>query len=400
MRSHPGDAFAVGGHRDDAGPQMVAGQHGQALVMSGTVQRGSFTLGVDLVAAPGEVLAVLGPNGAGKSTLLRALSGLDALSSGSIRLGGLILDDAATDTFVPAQRRPVGLVFQNYRLFPHLNVRDNVAYAPRVQGSGRRAARATADTWLQRLDLTSLATRRPHEISGGQAQKVALARALAAEPAFLLLDEPLSALDAKTRLDVRAQLRSHLDQFTGPVVIITHDPLEAMIMADRLMVIENGLVVQQGTPAHVAAQPATQYVARLVGLNLYGGTLDPTTGQVDLTGGGTLTVTLDRDNPWPQQSADRSRRPVLVVLRPSAITIHTTQPAHASPRNVWKGTVTALEQLTDRVRIQVDATPPALVDVSGAAVADLALRPGRGVWLSAKATETDAYLDPGTRAMA
>jgi molybdate transport system ATP-binding protein len=400
MRPHPGDAFAVGGHRDDGGPQMVAGQHGQALVMSGTVQRGSFTLGVDLVAAPGEVLAVLGPNGAGKSTLLRALSGLDALSSGSIRLGGLILDDAATDTFVPAQRRPVGLVFQNYRLFPHLNVRDNVAYAPRAQGSSRRAARATADTWLQRLDLTALATRRPHEISGGQAQKVALARALAAEPAFLLLDEPLSALDAKTRLDVRAQLRSHLDQFTGPVVIITHDPLEAMIMADRLMVIENGRVVQQGTPAHVAAQPATQYVARLVGLNLYGGTLDPTTGQVDLIGGGTLTVTLGRDNPWPQQSADRSRRPVLVVLRPSAITIHTTQPAHASPRNVWKGTVTALEQLTDRVRIQVDATPPALVDVSGAAVADLALRPGSGVWLSAKATETDAYLDPGTHAMA
>jgi molybdate transport system ATP-binding protein len=152
---------------------MVAGQRGHELVMSGTVQRGSFTVGADLVAAPGEVLAVLGPNGAGKSTLLRALSGLDALSSGSIRLGGLILDDAATDTFVPAARRPVGLVFQDYRLFPHLDVRDNVAYAPRVQGSGRRAARAAADMWLQRLDLTSLATRHPHEISGGQAQKVA-----------------------------------------------------------------------------------------------------------------------------------------------------------------------------------------------------------------------------------
>src|SRR5450631_3024272 len=359
---------------DHGNCRMTANPGGEALVMSGTVERGSFRLEADLRAAPGEVLGVLGPNGAGKTTLLRALSGLEALTSGSIRLGGLTMDDVATDTFVPAQRRPVGLVFQNYRLFPHLNVRDNVAYAPRVQGSGRRAARATADTWLQRLDLA------------------ALARALAAEPAFLLLDEPLSALDAKSRLDVRAQLRSHLDQFTGPVVIITHDPLEAMIMADRLMVIENGLVVQQGTPAHVAAQPATQYVARLVGLNLYGGTLDPTTGKVDLTGGGTLIVTLSRDNPWPQQSADRSRRPVLVVLRPSAITIHTTQPAHASPRNVWKGFVTAHKATTDRVRIQVDATPPALVDVSGAAVADLALRPGRGVWLSAKATETDAYL--------
>src|SRR5450631_1174402 len=262
-----------------------------SLRMSGTVERGSFHLAVDLFVAPGEVLGVLGPNGAGKTTLLRALSGLEALSTGSIHLGPLTLDDAATDTFVPTQRRPVGLVFQSYRLFPHLDVRDNVAYAPRVQGAGRRQARATADTWLERLDLSALATRRPHQISGGQAQQVALARALAADPRFLLLDEPLSALDARTRLDVRARLRSHLEQFTGPVLIITHDPLEAMIMADRLLVIENGRVVQQGTPAQVAAQPATQYVAQLVGLNLYGGAVDPVNGIVHLTGGGTLFVT-------------------------------------------------------------------------------------------------------------
>src|SRR5664280_972772 len=372
---------------------MTANPSGQALVMSGTVQSGSFTLAADLVAAPGEVLAVLGPNGAGKSTLLRALSGLAELSSGSIRLGGLTLDDAATDTFVPAARRPVGLVFQNYRLFPHLDVRDNVAYAPRVQGAGRRRARAAADTWLERLDLTALATRRPHQISGGQAQRVALARALAADPRFLLLDEPLSALDAKTRLDVRAQLRSHLDEFAGPVVIITHDPLEAMIMADRLVVIENGRVVQQGSPAEVARQPATQYVARLVGLNLYTGTLEVATAVVSLDVGGTFTVTWGDDDPGASARTGQSTRPVLVVLRPSAITILTARPTQASPRNVWQGTVAALELLADRVRVQVDATPPALVDISAAAVADLALRPGTAVWLSAKATETEAYPD-------
>jgi molybdate transport system ATP-binding protein len=365
--------------------------------MSGTVERGSFNLEANLIAGPGEVLGVLGPNGAGKTTLLRALSGLDALSSGSIRLGALTLDDTDTDTFVPAERRPVGLVFQNYRLFPHLNVRDNIAYAPRVQGASRRLARSAADTWLQRLDLSALATRRPHEISGGQAQKVALARALAAEPRLLLLDEPLSALDAKTRLDVRAQLRNHIDQFTGPVLIITHDPLEAMIMADHLLVIENGRVVQQGTPAQVARQPATQYVARLVGLNLYTGTLDPATRDVSLDEGGTFTVTMGDDDSAPWQGAELTSRRVLVGLRPSAITIHTARPAHASPRNVWQGTVVSLELLADRVRIQVDAIPPALVDVSSAAVADLALRPGTGVWLSAKATETEAYPDPGTR---
>jgi molybdate transport system ATP-binding protein len=372
---------------------MTANPSGEALVMAGSVERGSFRLEADLRADPGEVLGILGPNGAGKTTLLRALSGLDPLTSGSISLGDLTLDDVATDTFVPAQRRPVGLVFQNYRLFPHLDVRDNVAYAPRVQGAGRRRARAAADTWLERLDLTALATRRPHQISGGQAQRVALARALAADPRFLLLDEPLSALDAKTRLDVRAQLRSHLDEFAGPVVIITHDPLEAMIMADRLVVIENGRVVQQGSPAEVARQPATQYVARLVGLNLYTGTLEVATAVVSLDVGGTFTVTWGDDDPGASARTGQSTRPVLVVLRPSAITILTARPTQASPRNVWQGTVAALELLADRVRVQVDATPPALVDISAAAVADLALRPGTAVWLSAKATETEAYPD-------
>jgi len=368
---------------------------GEALTMSGTVERGSFRLEADLRAAPGEVLGVLGPNGAGKTTLLRALSGLEALTTGSIHLGDLTLDDASTDTFVPAHHRPVGMVFQSYRLFPHLDVRDNVAYAPRVQGAGRRLARAAADTWLERLDLTALASRRPHQISGGQAQQVALARALAANPRFLLLDEPLSALDARTRLEVRAHLRHHLDQFAGPVLIITHDPLEAMIMADRLLVIENGRVVQQGSPAQVASQPATQYVARLVGLNLYAGTLDVATRRVDLDAGGTFTVTLSEDDPTASAPDGRSMRPVLVGLRPSSITLHTALPTHGSPRNVWKGTVTGLEQLTDRVRVQVDATPPALVDISAAAAADLALRPGTAVWLSAKATETEAYPDHG-----
>ena len=371
-------------------------QPGGALVMSGTVERGAFRLEADLTAPPGEVLGVLGPNGAGKTTLLRAISGLDALTSGSIRLGGLILDDAATDTFVTAQCRPVALVFQNYRLFPHLDVRDNVAYAPRVQGASRTQARAAADIWLERLDLTDLAARRPHQISGGQAQQVALARALAANPKLLLLDEPLSALDAQTRLDVRAQLRNHLKQFNGPVLIITHDPLEAMIMADRLLVIENGRVVQQGSPAQVARQPATQYVARLVGLNLYTGTLDPATHQVHLDDGGIFTVTMGDRGPTAQDGTLPATDRVLVGLRPSAITIHTERPTNASPRNVWKGTIGALELLADRVRVQVDAAPPALVDISTAAVADLALRPGIGVWLSAKATETEAYPDPGT----
>jgi len=358
------------------------------LCLDASVRRGDFSLDVRVEVAPGEVLGVLGPNGAGKSTLLRALAGLTPLTKGSIRLGDETLDDAVADTFVPAERRPVGLVFQDYRLFPHLDVRDNVAFAPRSQGAGRRASRDRATTWLERLDLLELAARRPHEISGGQAQRVALARALAAEPRLLLLDEPLSALDARTRLDVRTRLRHHLKDFPGPVLLVTHDPLEAMVLADRLLVIEDGRVVQQGTPADVARRPATQYVARLVGLNLYAGTLRSGGTTVDLDAGGTLAVAAAEGLPPTGR--------VLVGLRPAAVTIHTAQPEHSSPRNVWVGRIGGLELLADRVRVQVDGTPPALVDVTPAAVAELDLHTGRQVWLSAKATETDVYADSTT----
>ncbi|MDT7789425.1 MAG: molybdate transport system ATP-binding protein [Pseudonocardiales bacterium] len=355
-----------------------------SLEMAAVVRRGTFTLDVSLTVAPGEVLGVLGPNGAGKTTLLRALSGLTAVAEGNIRLGTTVLDDAATGTFVPPERRPVGLVFQNYRLFPHLVVRDNVAFSSRSRGASRRDARRHADHYLQQLDLTALATRKPAQLSGGQAQRVALARALAAEPGLLLLDEPLAALDVRTRLDVRTELRRHLATFPGPILLVTHDPLEAMVMTDRLLVIEDGRVVQQGTPAEVAQRPATQYVARLVGLNLYPGTLISADGTVALHDGGALTAAPD--SPLPATGTD-----VLVVVRPSAIALQTERPHHASPRNVWSGTVVGLEMLADRVRAKIDGPPNALVDLTAAAVADLELRPGQPVWLSTKATEVDVY---------
>jgi molybdate transport system ATP-binding protein len=357
-----------------------------ALEVEVAVRRGQFRLEVAATVAPGEILGVLGPNGAGKTTLLRVLAGLAAISEGRIRLGGKVFDDAATGTFVPAEERPVGFVFQDYRLFPHLSVRDNVAFAARSRGVRRADARRSADLFLRRLDLTGLAARRPAQLSGGQAQRVALARALAAEPAMLLLDEPLSALDARTRLEVRTELRRHLDDFQGPVLLVTHDPLEAMVMTDRLLVIEDGKVVQHGTPAQVARRPATQYVARLVGLNLYPGHLASTDGTVHLSAGGTLTATPA--DPLPAVGTD-----VLVALRPSAIAVHTERPGHASPRNVWEARITGLELLADRVRAQVEGQPDALVDLTPAAVADLGLRPGVPVWLSAKATEVDVYPD-------
>jgi molybdate transport system ATP-binding protein len=346
---------------------------------------------------------VLGPNGAGKTTLLRTLAGLAALTRGRIELAGAVLDDPGRQLFVPAERRPVGLVFQNYRLFPHLTVCDNVAFAARAGGAARSVARRQAMGWLERLGLAELADRKPAQLSGGQAQRVALARTLASHPRLLLLDEPLAALDARTRLEVRAELRRHLGSFGGPSLVVTHDPLEAMVLTDRLLVIEDGRVVQQGTPAEVARRPASQYVARLVGLNLYpgvlgqdgavsvdsgagGGVLHAAAGGASGAGGGT-PGSADSGGPV---SAGR----VLVAVRPSAISLHTERPRHASPRNVWPGTVTGVELLTDRVRVQVSGSPPALVDVTPDAVAELDLAAGSPVWLSAKATEIECYPDP------
>jgi len=384
---------------DGARPAVSRGLH-----VDGAVDRGGFALRVALDVAPRETLAVLGPNGAGKSTLLRAVAGLTPMTAGCIELDGRILDSrgdsgtAGSDLFVAPEHRRVGLVFQGYRLFPHLSVRDNVAFGPRSTGQSRRSARVAAERWLETLHLRDLASRRPGELSGGQAQRVALARALATDPALLLLDEPLAALDARTRLEVRATLREHLREFAGPVVVVTHDPLEAMVMADRLLVLEAGRVVQQGRPADVARRPATDYVARLVGLNLYAGSVVADgTGEprlhVTLQSGGRLyAASLPTSGVDADAAVDGSR--VLVAVRPSAVSVHLERPGAGSPRNVWRGVVAGMEPSGDRVRVQVRAEPDVLVDVTPAAVAELSLRPGLDVWVSVKATELDVYPEP------
>jgi molybdate transport system ATP-binding protein len=366
---------------------MTHGLAGNDLDADATVLRGEFALHVAVAAGAGQVVALLGPNGAGKTTLLRAVAGLTPITAGHVTVTGIPMDRPATGTFVPPEHRRVGLVFQNYRLFPHLDVRDNVAFAARAAGAGRSRSRQLTRSWLDQLDLQELAARRPAEISGGQAQRVAIARALAAEPALLLLDEPLAALDAQSRAELRSRLRGYLSGFGGPVVIVTHDPLDAMVLADRIVVLEDGRVVQDGTPAVVARRPATQYVARLMGLNLYRGRLG-VEGQVDLDGGGTLVVPADR--------AVAVGGRVLVGLRPSSIAMYAARPDQVSARNVWSGTVRGFELLADRVRVEVRGDPDALVDITPAALADLGLRPGSEVWLSAKATETEAYPEPPT----
>ena len=370
-------------------PSLLESSAVDGLVVDATVQRGKFRLEVEFAVRPGEILGVLGPNGAGKTTLLRILAGLTAPTTGTIRLDDQIFADVESGVFLPPERRPVGLLFQNYRLFPHLSVRDNVAFSPRCHGIERRSANAIAHDWLVRFGLADYAKRKPYELSGGQAQRVALARALAANPGLLLLDEPLSALDARTRLEVRAELRRHLAEFTGPTLIVTHDPLEAIMLADRLLVLEDGQIVQQGTPATVARRPATNYVARLVGVNLYHGVRSSSTA-ITLDDGVTLFA-AGFDATLPADTA-----PLLVAIRPSAVVLHTSRPEHTSARNIWPGTITGLEQLADRVRVEVAGPPSVLADVTPEAVADLRLAEGRSVWLSVKATEVDVYSNPAS----
>lgn len=340
------------------------------------VHIGSFALTAAIEVAPGTTLALLGPNGAGKSTALRALAGLRPLTDGVIELGGRTLDAPGTGVFVPPERRSVGVVFQDYLLFGHMSAVDNVAFGLRARGMRKRSANDVAAEWLDRVGLAAQARHKPRQLSGGQAQRVALARALATQPDLLLLDEPLAALDAATRIQIRAQLRKHLDEYAGATVLVTHDPLDAMVLADRLLVVESGSVVQAGTPAEIARRPRTDYIAALVGLNLYRGTADGVT--IELDDGGVLTT------------AHAINGPVFVTFAPTAVSLHNTRP-DGSPRNTWLAEVAGIEQHADTVRVRLTGTPDLLADVTTAAVAELALGPGRQVWVTVKATETHAY---------
>jgi molybdate transport system ATP-binding protein len=340
------------------------------------VRRGQFRLDVTLCIGAGEVVALLGPNGAGKTTALRALAGLLPLSAGHVRLDGQILDAPDRDLWTPAERRHVGVVFQDYLLFPHLTALDNVAFGPRSHGTSRHDARQQAAGWLRRVGVSEHARSKPRQLSGGQAQRVALARALAVNPPLLLLDEPLAALDARTRLDTRAQLHHHLAEHPGATLLVTHDPLDALVLADRLVIIEDGRIVQEGDAATITAQPRTDYVARLVGLNLYRGHADQHTVRVG--DGFTLTV------------ADTADGDVFVAFPPAAVALHTHQP-DGSPRNTWPATIASIQRHGDNLRVQLAGPVTAAADITPAAASQLRLSPGQQVWAAVKAAETRTY---------
>ncbi|QIK74189.1 sulfate/molybdate ABC transporter ATP-binding protein [Nocardioides piscis] len=302
---------------------------------------------VELDVAAGSVVAVIGPNGAGKSSFVRALAGL-------VPAQGVAVLDGTDLLRVPARDRQIGLVFQDQLLFPHLSALDNVAFGPRARGRSRKEADRRAQELLDVFGIGDLSHRRPRELSGGQAQRVAIARALATEPDLLLLDEPFAGLDVTVAMALRIELASHLATYGGIAILVTHEAIDALTLADEVLVLDQGRVAQRGTPREVAARPATDHVARLVGVNL-------------LRDDDTFTTFSPRD-----------------------VTVSLARP-EGSARLQWSGQVASAQPHGDAVRLLVETSPPLLADVTPQAAAELGLAPGREVWLSVKATAVSRY---------
>jgi molybdate transport system ATP-binding protein len=337
---------------------------------------GPLDLHVDLSVADGEMVAIVGPNGAGKTTLLRLFAGLVPVDEGRVVLDDLVLCDTARRISLPPEQRPVGVVFQDYLLFPTMSAVDNVAFGLRARGLGRAEARRRATSWLERVGLLDHAASRPRALSGGQAQRVALARALITEPRLLLLDEPLAAVDLSARADMRRTLQQALVDFPGARLLVTHDPFEAAALSDRMVVIEDGAVVQAGTVAEVTARPRSPWVAAMVGLNLFRGRASG--GRIDI---GCATQLV---------SATAANGEVFAVVHPRAVTLSRSEPK-TSARNAWPGVADSLDIQGERARVHVSGPVTLVAEVTPGAVADLRLADGGPVWASVKASEIDVY---------
>ena len=323
---------------------------------------GSFQVEAAFTVAAGEVLAVLGPNGAGKSTLLTAIAGHRPHASGTIALNGAVIDAS-----VPPERRRIGLLGQRAMLFPHLSALENVAFGPRAQGVPAAEARRRALAHLEEVGLEDIAGRRPAELSGGQQQRVALARALAADPLALLLDEPFASLDAETGTQARRLVAQLRDRLAIPIVLVTHDPLDAVMLAARTAVVDEGRIVQQGDTAEVLGHPRTRFVAAITGVNLVEGT-----GADD----GAL-VTADGLRFRGHGDSLRAGEAGSAVFSPASARI--LRAGESVDQNTWRGTVSIMEAAAGGIRVLTAEHPQLAVDCPSGTAAALGIRPGAAV---------------------
>ncbi|MCS3844426.1 sulfate/molybdate ABC transporter ATP-binding protein [Microbacterium sp. AK031] len=348
---------------------------------------GTFMLEAAITAAEGEVLAILGPNGSGKSTLLGAIAGhLDHVGrhaevTGRITLGGRMLDQS-----VPPERRRIGLLGQHTTLFPHLTALDNVAFGPRAQRMRRADAEELARRHLADVGLGDLGDRRPSQLSGGQRQRVALARALAAAPDALLLDEPFAALDAQTSAQARRLVSQLRDRVSVPMVLVTHDPMDAVMLASRTVVLHEGRVVQEGSTRDVLGHPNSPFVAAIAGVNLVSGIASSegilhTAGDATSTTGATIGPNRwigHGDRLAPGEAGTAVFSPGAVRVHPGAARAFESLPASddsGTAPNMWSGTVAHLEAIPGGVRLFTTEHPDIAVDCSSMAAVDAGIRP-------------------------
>lgn len=347
-------------------------------LLSATIEVPGRDVIVRLGLRTGEVLALVGPNGAGKSTVLQALSGvLPGADDSTIWLDGA---DAASQ---PAHRRRITMLSQDPTLFPHLSLVANVAFPLRAAGMPRGEAKARAAELLAEVDCADLAQRKPHQVSGGQAQRAAIARALAASPVLLLLDEPLVALDAEQAPQLRHLLRRVLRERNQAAIIITHDLVDAVALTDSVAVLQAGRVVERGPTRTVLGSPRTPFAASLAGMNLFSGVIvegrlacPPVQGE-----SGTLQIAGTEqgdDLPGEGESA-------VALFAPATVSVHTHQP-DGSPRNSFPATISSVESNDAGVRVRARCAAGAVAaDITAAALAELDLEPGDRVWFSVKA---------------
>jgi molybdate transport system ATP-binding protein len=336
------------------------------------VRRSAVTVVATFAAGDRETLAVLGPNGAGKTTIVETIAGLVPTADARILLDAVPIHD------LPPERRPIGIAFQDGVLFPHLSVLENVAFPVRAR------------ELLERLAPGIDPGAKPGTLSGGERQRVALARALAGTPQVLILDEPLSAVDVSARADLRSLLRRTLRDFDGPRLLVTHDPVEAMTLADRLVIVEDGRVTQTGTPQEIREAPRTRYAADLVGMNLFAGRLTPLeAGAGELqTADGIVTV------PWPEGIPVGPVDDVLATLAPADVALHAARP-EGSARNVVRGVVEEVAILGDRARVRLTSSPRLVAEITTGSATRMAIQIGAVVWASFKAVEIDLMVERG-----
>ncbi|MCC2031152.1 sulfate/molybdate ABC transporter ATP-binding protein [Microbacterium allomyrinae] len=374
--------------RRDRGIGGAAGDAGAVTALDArvVVQRPGFRLDASLSVEPGEVVAVMGPSGAGKSTLLEVLAGLVPLDEGYVRSGARTLEAAPRPRVRTApSRRGIVLLGQEPRLFPHLTAHANIVFGLRVHGADAPSAAIAAHDWLARVGLAGLDDRRPAELSGGQQQRVALARALATSPAAVLLDEPLTSLDTETAGDIRALLHDQLLATGTTAIVATHDAVDAVSLASRLVVLEDGLVTQTGAVRDVLAEPATRFTAAVAGLNRVVGSVSAGRWQQ-----GRFTLDVARAVSGGQGAetfADGGE--AAAVFAPGAVAVDRigidarTGAPHVEGgvrRGEWLARVTRLEPTPAGVRIRT-ADPEVAVDLSAGRVADLGIAPGMAVRL-------------------